>query len=320
LLAFATIIRNKITKPAQFKLTFGWQFNIFIHPFMGLFTSKEKQIENPIKDGVLGEFKLHELLNRGGMSEIWSATDMHHNHYALRMLNQNLRFDFTAKKRFLRGCEILSQVYDHDHIVQYYDHGKINGTLFLLMECVEGGNLKQLSHKGDPVLTQNLSETLIFIASALDHVHLQGFIHLDFKPENILMTRNGIVKLVDFDLSVPIQEKPFKTKKNPGTPFYMAPEQLLKQPIDRRVDIFSFGVTAYELTTQSKPFPGESPEEILKFQLNQSRYLATPRSINPSIPEGLEAIILKCLKQDPESRYPYMSVVLSELEKVLYVR
>ena len=126
------------------------------------------------------------------------------------------------------------------------------------MEYVEGENLKILLSRRDPVLAENLVQILIDTLDGLAHVHENGFMHLDFKPENVLVTRNASVRLVDFDLTQPIPEKPLKQSKNPGTPSYMAPEQLRGEPITHRVDIFAFGVAAYELLTGHKPFPGET--------------------------------------------------------------
>ena len=150
-------------------------------------------------------------------------------------------------------------------------------------------------------------------------MHENGYMHLDFKPENVLVTRNGKVRLVDFDLAQPIPEKPKKlTKKNPGTPAYMAPEQLPGEPISHRVDIFSYGVAAYELLTNQKPFPGETPGEILKKQLDRSGFVA-PRQYNPDLPANLEKVILKCLEREPERRYPFIGVMSRELQAALYV-
>jgi serine/threonine-protein kinase len=143
--------------------------------------------------------------------------------------------------------------------------------------------------------------------------------HLDFKPENVLVTRNGSVRLVDFDLAQQIPEKPQKfSKKNPGTPAYMAPEQLLGQPISHRADIFSYGVAAYELLTNQKPFPGDSPGEILSKQINRTEFVS-PRQFNPDMPLALEKVILRCLEQEPERRYPFIGVMVRELQAALYV-
>src|SRR5262245_60567175 len=268
--------------------------------------------------GPLGRFYLQELINRGGMAEIWLATDADGKPFALRLLRNTSRFDFTTRKRFLRGCQILSRIHNHEYVIGYVEHGKINGTLYVLMEYVEGSNLKQLHARDDPLLQEHIGNVLIDMAVALEHVHDSGFMHLDFKPENVLVTRNASVRLIDFDLAQPIPPEPKKMPKNPGTPAYMAPEQLLRQPINHRVDMFAYGVSAYELLTNNKPFPGENPNEVLRRQLDRSDFIL-PSEHNPAIPLALERVILRCLERDPDKRYAIMSVLVHELETALYV-
>jgi serine/threonine-protein kinase len=171
--------------------------------------------------------------------------------------------------------------------------------------------------RNDPILTENVGNILIDMALALEHVHDSGFMHLDFKPENVLITRNAAVRLVDFDLAQPRPEHPKKFSKNPGTPAYMAPEQMQREAIDHRVDIFAYGVTAYELLTGEKPFAGDSTEEILRKELAGNP--KPPREINPDIPPALERSILKCLDPNPDQRHPIMSVLVIELKSALYV-
>ncbi len=270
--------------------------------------------------GPFGRFYLQELINSGGMADIWLATDARHKPYALRVMHDRLRFNLLARRRFLQGCEILSKVGDHGSIISYVEHGKVKGQLYLLMEYIEASNLKELYLRHDPVLLQNVAQILIDMALALEHMHENGFMHLDFKPENVLVTPNGKVRLVDFDLAQPIPGKPKKmTKKNPGTPAYMAPEQLLGQPISHHVDIFAYGVTAYELLTNAKPFPGDTPAEILNHQLDRTEFVH-PRDLNPDIPAPLEKIILHCIETDPGSRYPFIGVMAREVQTALYVQ
>ena len=266
-----------------------------------------------------GRFYLQELINSGGMADIWVATDAQGHTYALRRLNEKLRFNFIARRRFLRGCEVLAKIHEHKYVIKYYEHGKIEGRFYCLMEYVESSNLKQLFARQDPVLQEFVGNILIDMAIALEHVHEGGFMHLDFKPENVLVTRNANVRLVDFDLAQPITGKPQKMSRNPGTPAYMAPEQLLRQPIDQRADIFAFGVSAYELLTGQKPFIGESAQEILQKQVDRAADFVPPRELNAEIPLLLERAILRCLEQDPDKRYPFMSVLVRELEAALYV-
>jgi serine/threonine-protein kinase len=178
--------------------------------------------------------------------------------------------------------------------------------------------LKQLMLRQDPVLLDNIGNILIDMAVALEHVHDSGFMHLDFKPENVLVTRNAAVRLVDFDLAQPRPKKPAKSSKNPGTPAYMAPEQLRREPFDHRVDIFAFGVTAFELLTGQKPFIGDTPDEILRKQLDRSGF-ATPRQLNPDLPPAVEKTVMKCLERDPDRRHPIASVLVLELKAALYV-
>ena len=252
-------------------------------------------------------------------ADIWLATNPKGEPFALRRLRDGSIFNFTAKKRFLRGCEILSQIHDHEGVIGYVEHGKINGSLYLLMEYVEASNLKQLFARDDSVLAANIGNILIDSAVALEHVHDSGFMHLDFKPENVLVTRNAGVRLVDFDLAQPKPDKPRKSADNPGTPAYMAPEQLLRQPFDHRVDIFAFGVSAYELLTGRKPFVGETPEEILRKQLDRGLDFIPPRELNSDVPPLPEKTLLKCLEREADRRYPFMSVLVRDLQSALYV-
>lgn len=270
------------------------------------------------KPGAFGRFYLQELINSGGMADIWLATDQDHKPFALRKLHDDLKFNLLARRRFVRGCEVLAHIHSHEYVIGYIEHAKINGTWYCLMEYVESSNLKQLLVRQDPVLMENVANILIDMAVALEHVHDSGYMHLDFKPENVLITRSGAVRLVDFDLATEKPDKPKKSSKNPGTPAYMSPEQLQREPFDHRADIFAYGVTAYELLTGQKPFPGDSPDEILRKELDRSGFIP-PRQINEGIPPAVEKTIIKSLELNPDKRHPIMSVLVLELKAALYI-
>ncbi len=265
----------------------------------------------------LGQYTLHELINSGGQSEIWLATNEANQTFAVRLMLNDSLFAFGDRKRFITGCETLQACQDQNLIISYVEHGKIGGQQMLVMEYVEGSNLKLLMNAGDPVLTENIAQVLIDFATALEVVHDRGFMHLDVKPENVLLTRNGSLRLIDFDLAQPIPNPPRKQDRLSGTPAYMAPEQLLKQPVDHRADIWAYGVSAYELLTFRKPFPGENADEVLRRQVDRSEFIR-PREINSDIPADLERIVLKCLEKDMEKRYPITSVLVHELKQALY--
>jgi eukaryotic-like serine/threonine-protein kinase len=261
-----------------------------------------------------GRFFLRELINTGGMAEIWRVTDERNKQFALRRLRRDLRFNFTARRRFKQGNAVLEKLAGAEHIVGYVEHG----SDYLIMDFIEAENLKELYARQDAVLTENVAQILIDMAEGLHDIHEGGFMHLDFKPENVLVSRNGAVRLIDFDMAQPLPEEPKKFSKNPGTPGYMAPEQLQRQGIDGRADIFAYGVAAYELLTQQKPFPGDTPAAILAAQLDPAGPIP-PRELNPAIPAAMEKTVLRCLEREPDKRYPFTSLLLRDVQAALYV-
>ena len=287
---------------------------------LGIFRKKPKPtVHDPNAPHMFGEFSLHELINRGGTAEIWSATDQDGNSYALRRLLGNGTVDKAARKQFLHGCEVLEKIRGHQFIIGFYKHGKIAGVDYTLLERVAGSNLKHRITKSDPILGEFVGNILIDMALALEHMHEKGFIHLDFKPENVLVTNSGDIRLVDFDIAQPLPKKPTRMPSNAGTPAYMSPEQIRNEPLDQRADIFSFGVTAYELLTFRKPFTGDTPEAVLRKQLNDKHPVPPPRQFNEDIPIAVERIILKCLEREPEKRFPNTHVLVAQLQQALYV-
>ncbi len=270
-----------------------------------------------------GPYYLHELINKGGLAEIWTATDEEGHHFALRMMHGNHKNGLFKKskevKSFMNGCDILQKVHDHPYIIDYIKHGSLKKTPYLLMDYVEGNNLKQLIGRHDSILAEFLGNILIDMAEALDHLHDAGFMHLDFKPENVLVTRNGDIRLCDFDLARKRPDKPVPLDSNAGTAAYMAPEQLMMEPLDHRADIWSFGVTAYEILTFRKPFDGNSQDEVLRKQLDPKHPIIPPRDLNDDIPISLQNIIMKCLQRDPDKRYIVTTQMVKELQKALYV-
>ena len=261
-----------------------------------------------------GKYYLKELLNSGGLAEIWLATDGRGKPYALRRLKKEHRFSFSARRKFSHGSKVLAALGDCDNIVGYVEHG----SDYLLMDYVEAENLKELYARQDPVLTENVAQILLDAANGLSHMHTSGFMHLDFKPENILVTRNAAVRLIDFDTAQPIPEKPVRLAQNPGTPAYMAPEQLQRHPLDGRADLFAFGVAAYEILANKKPYPGDTPAEILGAQMNPAGAVPLCEH-NPDVPSALEKVIMRCLERDPERRYHYCGQMLHDLQNALYV-
>jgi serine/threonine-protein kinase len=259
-----------------------------------------------------GRFFLQKKINSGGLADIWLMKDEDGKPFALRRLRPEHRFNFSARRRFAHGSKVLSQLMGSPYIIGYVEHGRG----YLVMDYVEGDNLKLLFTRRDPMVMERKAQILIDMATGLSHVHESGFMHLDFKPENVLVTHNGMVRLIDFDTAQRIAERPVRPHKNPGTPSYMAPEQLRHEPLDARADLFAYGVSAYELLTNHKPFPGETPAEILAAQMNPAGPIP-PTEHDSDVPPPLEKVILKCLERDPDQRYPVSEMLVPALQSAL---
>src|SRR5258706_1473527 len=154
-------------------------------------------------------FTVLEKINRGGMADICLAVDRAGQRYALRLLLPEFSGNWGRIRQFNWGCEVLSRL-NHPNIVHYYGQGKFKGWRYALLEYVDGPNLKEKILRSDPLLAANQLRLLAGMASALAHLHERGYIHLDFKPENILVSKSYDPKLVDFDIAV---ERPTRPKK-----------------------------------------------------------------------------------------------------------
>jgi len=296
----------------------GIRYNARLVPMLNLFSKNADPVDEH-EPGPFGPYRLVELINTGGMADLWQATNPEGQTVAVRKLLPQLRRDAISKKRFNVGCEVLADVHEHDYIVHYIEHGKIKGVPFMAMEYIEGANLKEWIAEPTEELGQYIGNIIIDMGEALEHVHDCGYMHLDFKPENVLVSSNWNVRLVDFDLAQERPENPVKLAKNPGTPAYMSPEQLQREPVDHRADIFAYGVSVYEILTGQKPFAGPTPADILRKQLNRKAGFQPPRELNPDIPPAVEKTILKALETDPTKRHGLLSVMLHDLRTALYV-
>lgn len=248
------------------------------------------------------------------MADIYLVRDEAENLFVLRALRPELRFfHWNAARRFCWGCEALAQ-FNHENIVRLHATGKYKGRHYAILEYVPGSNLKELILRNDPILTTQRRQLLAGMATGLAHIHERGFLHLDFKPENILVTSDGIPKIIDFDLSIPRPTRPRRASSLSGTFAYLAPEQILKQPVDERADIFAYGVTAYEMLTGKKPVAAASRSELLQRYTRFNEHLRPLRFHNPDIPVSIEHVILKCLEKEPSRRYPAISLVVRDLQ------
>lgn len=258
----------------------------------------------------LGLYEIQSPLGAGGMGEVYRATDTKLGRdVALKVLPADMAHDAERLGRFRREAKVLAQL-DHPNIVTIYSVEECDGVHFLTMQLVEGVPLDRLICQAGLPIEQiiGIAEAL---ADALSAAHEKGIVHRDLKPGNVMVTKDGRVKVLDFGLAKDVRGSDFdgatmtsasQTQMGVvmGTPAYMSPEQTSGRPLDHRSDIFSFGVMLHEMVTGRRPFEGNSQAELISSILRD-----TPPSVmevRPELPSDLARVIRRCLEKDPRHR------------------
>jgi len=230
---------------------------------------------------------------------------------ALKFLPAAIALDPEAKKRFLREAQAAA-ILDHPNICPVYEVDDAEGEMFLTMAFVEGRSLKDRIAEGRLPLIETLS-IAVQVAEGLKAAHERGVIHRDVKPANIMLGREGQVRITDFGLAS-LEGGVDLTRPQTilGTPAYMSPEQVRGEKTDARTDVWSFGCTLFEMTTGKRPFAGEHAHDIRDGILNDAP--PDPASLRADIPAGLAEVILKCLRKRPEDRFPDFEALIAVLQ------
>jgi serine/threonine-protein kinase len=273
-----------------------------------------------VENKKFGSYRLLERIAKGGLATIWLASGSGGEVVALRVMHDNFRTGSSGPKLFRRGCEVMESLPGHPNIVRFISKGKEKGHEFIVIEYIEGCCLREMMVRKDSRLDEILSDIVVELAAALEHLHDNGFMHLDIKPENLIISRSGTSYLCDFDTAHLIPDKPSKVEKKSGTPFYMSPELMNGWKFDHRADIYAFGVTIYELLTGVKPFEGQTQKAMLANQLNQRYRIRELRNFNSNIPVKLDELIVRCLDFVPEKRPPNMTVLVREIHRIMGVK
>lgn len=261
-------------------------------------------------------YTITRKLATGGMTNLYVGVDAEQKRAVIRRLRSDYVKNRRVVKSFMHGAEVLSKLH-HPNIVRLIKAGRYKGESFIITEYIEARNIKDLIFAKSPLLYENLVTMFRQIAAAVNHVHVAGFWHLDVKPENFIVRDDGLVILVDFDLAIKRKPRPVKLSPLPGTFAYMPPESLKRGLVDDQTDIFSFGVTCYEMLTGHKPFEGVTAEDAKRNQMDMK---TRPRSFqlhNAKMSPQLESIILKCLAKPQEQRYPSIGLVIRDLETIV---
>jgi len=271
-----------------------------------------------VKPVQIGSWKVLGVIASGASATVfrvvpaWAPASKQH--YALKLHASSLSAERDARSRFHREIRILKGL-QHRNVVGMVEAGEHRGQLFIVMELVEGRNLRQALDHQKPQLTGKL-DWAIQIARALSAVHRRGVVHRDLKPENILTTRVGVIKLADFGLAVQDElQKITRVGLLVGTPAYMAPETMMGHEPGPRSDLYSLGLVLYELFTGCMPFKAQTVGEFIDAHLAAAP--VPPRRRDASLPASVEAIILRLLEKDPDARYQSADELREALEASL---
>src|SRR5512135_387495 len=249
----------------------------------------------------LGQYHIVEVIGHGGMASVYKARQPALDRFvAIKVLLPHQASTPEFRERFIREAKAIAQL-NHPNILPVIDYGQADDLIYIVMKYVAGGTLaERLKRPIDLASTTNL---ITQIAAALDHAHQRGIIHRDVKPSNVLLDENEWVQLADFGLAKLLEGDQALTSSglSMGTPAYLSPEQGQGETIDRHADIYSLGVMLYEMVTGRLPFTAETPMGVIIKHIYEPPL--PPRTLNPAIPEALEAVILKGLTKPIEQRY-----------------
>ena len=258
-------------------------------------------------------YEILELIGSGGMANVYKARCHRLNRLvAIKILKSDLAENADFRRRFHDESQAVAQL-SHANIVSVYDVSTNSDTEYIVMELIDGITLKQYMERRGRMDWRESLHFITQIMRGLSHAHSRGIIHRDIKPQNIMVLRDGSVKVADFGIACLANAGQTLTQEALGSVHYISPEQARGDRIDARSDIYSAGVVLYEMLTGRLPFEGDSAVSVAIQHL--SSVPLAPRDIDPSIPEPLELICMKAMNSDPNKRYPTADAMLADLEK-----
>ncbi|MBI4618505.1 MAG: serine/threonine protein kinase [Planctomycetes bacterium] len=316
-LAKFLVARRLATKEEIAQFEFSPQFHTYVEQEKLSWRSPERkpQAEEAMASERLGGYELRGRIAAGGMGVIYRAWQVGlEREVALKVLSSELQGKPDFVEKFLREAKMAAKL-NHPNLVQIYDVGQEGPRVFYSMELVEGTNLHELLTKETRLPQERSIDFLLQIAKGLVTIHAHGIIHRDIKPDNVIIRKDGIAKLVDLGLAK--ERGRAKTETSMGNPYYIAPE-LISSPdqVDVRADIYSLGATFYRMLTGRRPVDGKTTDEILENLLHGE---PTPiQDIDHTLSEDVAKICKRMMAKDPAKRYMAMEMVVGALDKLLF--
>jgi eukaryotic-like serine/threonine-protein kinase len=262
-----------------------------------------------------GRYEVDSLLGQGGMARVFRGTDrVLGRTVAVKVLSPQFAGDDQFVSRFRREAQAAAGL-NHPNIVSVYDTGDQGDVHFIVMEYVEGRTLRDVIRSEGPLLPERATEIGQAVARALGSAHEAGLVHRDIKPGNIMLTRDGEVKVMDFGIArTSTGDTLTQTAAVLGTASYLSPEQAQGMSVDARSDIYSLGCVLYEMLAGRPPFTGESPVSIAYKHVREDP--VPPGRLNSDVPSSLDAVVMKCMAKNPANRYQTAEELREDLERV----
>jgi eukaryotic-like serine/threonine-protein kinase len=269
-----------------------------------------------------GRYELDGIVGRGGMAEVFRARDIRLDRVvAVKTLREDLARDATFQARFRREAQSAASL-NHPSIVAVYDTGEDNSgsshVPYIVMEYVDGRTLRDLLRDDRRLLPERALEITDGVLRALDYSHRHGIVHRDIKPGNVMLTRTGEVKVMDFGIARAVsdaQATMTQTAQVIGTAQYLSPEQARGERVDARSDLYSTGCLLYELLTGRPPFLGDSPVAIAYQHVRENP--VPPSHLDPEIPPWADSIVLRAMAKDPAQRYQSAADMRTDIQRAL---
>lgn len=268
-------------------------------------------------DVIAGRYELEELVGSGGMSSVFCARDRQlERKVAIKILDQRYADEDEYVERFRREARAVARL-THPNIVTVIDRGVDEGRQFIVFEFVDGENLKELVQRTGRLPLRRALELTLAVADGLSFAHENGLVHRDVKPQNVLLSGEGEVKVTDFGIarSLEVDHGVTQTGTVLGTSNYLSPEQASGKPVSPATDVYSLGVVLWELLTGDVPFPGENFVAVALRHINEQP--PPLRDLRPDVPPRLEAAVARALEKDPRRRFPTMAAFADELRGCL---
>lgn len=258
-------------------------------------------------------YEIIELIGSGGMANVYKALCHRLNRYdAVKIMRDETAANTELLRRFRAESQAVAML-SHPNIVSVYDVSHNDDVEYIVMELIDGITLKQYLQKKSVLDPSEVLDFTIQTAKALEHAHSKGIIHRDIKPQNIMLLKDGMIKVADFGIASLENTVEENNGETVGSVHYIAPEQARGEAPDARSDIYSLGIVMYEMLTGKLPYVGNSDVEVAVKHMNTDP--VTPRDIVPSIPEELERICLKAMNSNIDERYQTASEMLADLEQ-----